>query len=186
MLPEKLYIPEIKEKPIKNVGKVAVIIPTKGKVKMLYDCVKSFYDYCNSNLFDIFIADTGSTDDEKNWIRENILKLGNIKLIEYDYYNFAKINNDVVKNHINDTYEFLLFCNNDIKILNNIIYGMINDFKQTPKLGTLGCRLHYEDNRIQHTGIITFFNKEKKFIITHKNVENYYNFPINYEKNIFN
>ena len=62
-------------------GKVAVIIPTKGKVEMLYDCVKSFYDKCNPNLFSIFIADTGSTDDEKEWIKNNILTLGEIKLV---------------------------------------------------------------------------------------------------------
>ena len=40
--PEKIYVPEIKEKPIKNIGKVAVIIPTKGNVEMLKNCVDSF------------------------------------------------------------------------------------------------------------------------------------------------
>ena len=97
------------EKPIKNIGKVAIIIPTKGNVNMLYECVKSFYDHCNQDYFEIFIADTGSTDSEKEWIQNNILNLGFINFIEYDYYNFAKINNDVVKNHLNDDYEFILF-----------------------------------------------------------------------------
>ncbi len=92
--PEKIYVPEIKEKPIKNIGKVAVIIPTKGNVEMLKECVDSFYIHCNSELFDIFIADTGSTDDEKETLKSNIKDYNNIKLIEYDYYNFAKINND--------------------------------------------------------------------------------------------
>mgnify|MGYP000085323662 CR=1 FL=1 len=52
--------------------------------------------------------------------KNNILTLGNVNLIEYDYYNFAKINNDVVKHHITNEYEYLLFCNNDIKLLNNV------------------------------------------------------------------
>ena len=107
--PSEIFVPLIKEKPIKNIGKVAIIIPTKGNVDMLYECVKSFYDHCNHNLFDVFIADTGSTDDEKNQIKTQIIPLGNINFIEYDYYNFAKINNDVVKNHSNDDYEFILF-----------------------------------------------------------------------------
>ena len=85
-------VPLIKEKPIKNIGKVAIIIPTKGNVNMLYECVKSFYDHCNQDYFEIFIADTGSTDSEKEWIQNNILNLGFINFIEYDYYNFAKIN----------------------------------------------------------------------------------------------
>jgi len=89
--PEKIYVPEIKEKLIKNIGKVAVIIPTKGKVYMLINCVNSFYEQCNPELFHIFIADTGSTDEEKETIKENIKQHNNVTLIEYDYYNFAKI-----------------------------------------------------------------------------------------------
>jgi len=124
-------------------------------------------------LFDVFIADTGSTDDEKNQIKSQILPLGNVNLIEYDYYNFAKINNDVVKNHINDDYEFLLFCNNDIKILNNVIYGMLKIFKEKSKVGTVGARLHYEDNTIQHDGIIFGLNNGS-LTISHSNLGSYY------------
>jgi len=174
--PEKIYVPEIKEKPIKNIGKVAVIIPTKGNVEMLKECVDSFYIHCNPELFDIFIADTGSTDDEKETLKSNIKDYNNIKLIEYDYYNFAKINNDVVKNHVTDKYEFLLFCNNDIKLLNNVIYGMLNIFKTTSKVGTVGCRLHFEDNTIQHDGIICIVDKNKHLKISHHSLLSYYNF----------
>jgi GT2 family glycosyltransferase len=174
--PEKIYVPEIKEKPIKNIGKVAVIIPTKGNVEMLKECVDSFYIHCNPELFDIFIADTGSTDDEKETLKSNIKDYNNIKLIEYDYYNFAKINNDVVKNHVTNEYEFLLFCNNDIKLLNNVIYGMLNIFKTTPKVGTVGCRLHFEDNTIQHDGIICIVDKNKHLKISHHSLLSYYNF----------
>ena len=46
-----------KEKQIKNIGKVAIIIPTKGNTNLLYDCVKSFYDNCNPN-FDNRLAPT--------------------------------------------------------------------------------------------------------------------------------
>ncbi len=88
---------------------------------MLQDCVKSFYNNCDSNLFDVFIADTGSSDEEKIWIRDHILNLGNIKLLEYDYYNFSKINNHVVNNYLTEDHEFILFSNNDILVLNNVI-----------------------------------------------------------------
>ena len=174
--PNSIYTPEVKEKPIKNIGKVAVIIPTKGKVEMLSNCVSSFYEHCNSDLFDIFIADTGSSESEKEWIVKNILPLGNIKLVEYDYYNFAKINNDIIKNHINDEYEFLLFCNNDIKLLNNVIYNMLSVFKEKNGVGTVGTRLHYEDNTIQHDGIAIYVSPEKTLQITHSGLRNYYNY----------
>lgn len=175
LTPQQIYVPEINEKTIKNVGKMAIIIPTKGKVEMLSDCINSFYQHCNPNLFDVFIADTGSTNEEKEWIKTNILNIGNIKLIEYDYYNFAKINNDVVKNHIGDEYEFLLFCNNDIKILNNVVYGMLKTFKEKPKTGTIGCRLHFADNKVQHDGIMFYIDKQR-LNVTHHSLMNYYNY----------
>lgn len=184
--PEFVFTPNIQEKPIKNIGKVAVIIPTKGKVEMLYECVKSFYDNCNSELFDVFIADTGSSEDEIVSIKNKVLPLGNIKLIEYDYYNFAKINNDVVRNHIGDTYEFLLFSNNDIKLLNNVIYGMLKIFKDDNKTGTVGARLHFADNTVQHDGIFATLNKNNVFGVSHLGLNSYFNFNTSIKKVIGN
>ena len=172
--PEKIYVPEIKEKPLKNVGKVAIIIPTKGKVEMLLTCVDSFYEHCNSDLFNIFIADTGSSYSEIDTIKEYIKQHKNITLIEYDYYNFAKINNDVVKNHISNDYEYLLFCNNDIKLLNNVVYGMLKNFKTYPKIGTVGVRLYFGNNLIQHDGIVAIINKGNHFGVTHNSLNSYY------------
>jgi len=185
--PEKIYVPNIVEKPLKNIGKVAIIIPTKGKVEMLYDCVKSYYEHCNSNLFTIFIADTGSNDEEKLWIKENILPLGDVNLIEYGYYNFAKINNDVVKNYVDNSYEFLLFSNNDIKILNNVIYGMLKVFKENARVGTVGARLHFEDNTVQHDGVFMVYDRKlQKIDVGHLNIKNYYNHSISVGNNLGN
>ena len=175
--PESVYVPQIKRKQFKKFKKIAVIIPTKGNVSMLHECVKSFYDNCDPNIFDVFIADTGSTDDELEIIKNKILPIGNVKLITYDYYNFAKINNDVVKNQISDDYEFLLFCNNDIKILNDIISGMLNVFNEHKNTGSVGCRLHFEDNTVQHDGIfISLSRKNNSIGLGHLNFKNYYNY----------
>lgn len=172
--PNTVSYSPVKEKKLKGIGKVAIITPTKGNVDLLYTAVKSFYDNCDSSLFDVFIADTGSTDDEKERIKKEILPLGNISLIEYDYYNFAKINNDVVKNHVSSDYEFLLFANNDIKLLNNVIYGMLKIFKEKSRVGTVGCRLHFEDNTIQHDGIIFGFGPKSNLGVSHANLGSYY------------
>jgi GT2 family glycosyltransferase len=176
--PEKIYVPEIKRKKFKKLGKVGVIIPTKGKVNMLFDCINSFYEHCDSDVFNIFIADTGSTDDEKTQIKNYISNKTNIKLIEYDYYNFAKINNDVVKNHITDDCEFLLFSNNDIKLLNDVITGMLSIFETNKKAGTVGCRLHFGDNTIQHNGVSVIKHSNGKIDVGHLNISNYYNYSI--------
>lgn len=176
--PEFPHVEQINEKPIKNVGKVAIIIPNKSNNKLLFDCINSFYNHCNPDLFHIFVADTGSSKTEIDDINIFIRQFDNITLLEYAFYNFAVINNHVIKNYIDDNYEFLMFCNNDIKILNNVVYGMIKIFKSNPKVGTVGVRLHYEDNTVQHDGISLFFNKVKNLMITHKSLKNFYNHSI--------
>ena len=180
--PSSPYAPEIKRKNFKKFGKVAIIIPTKGKVEMLKDCVDSFYEHCDKDKYDIFVADTGSTEEEKKWIKENI---NHINLIEYDYYNFAKINNDVVKNLPINVYDFLLFSNNDIKILNDVITGMLSVFESSKFAGTVGCRLHFEDNTIQHDGVHMGFRQSNSSIaVDHINFRNYYNYS-NTTKEVF-
>jgi len=161
-------------KTYKNSNKVAVIIPTKGKLDLLFNCIDSFYEHCDPKLFDIFIADTGSEPEELDNIKKLVIEVDNIKLIEYNYYNFAKINNDVVKNHLSKEHEFLLFCNNDIKLLSDVIGGMISIFKENGKVGTVGCRLLYEDNTIQHDGVLFGIADDYKINFQHKHVNAYY------------
>lgn len=161
----------------KKKNKVAVIIPTKGKVELLFNCIDSFFEHCNPNYFTIFIADTGSSENEKDEIKNKYLNNPNIKLIEYDYYNFSKINNDVVKNHVDDSYSFLLFCNNDIKLLSNVIDSMLMTFDENPTAGTVGGRLYYEDNTIQHDGIFIIWDRsDGRLHLGHLGMRAHYNF----------
>jgi len=174
--PNSFYVPKITGKPIKNIGKVAVIIPTKNKSNLVTDCVNSFLEHCDSDTFHIFIADTGSDDNEKLIINSLSETHSNVSVIEYDYYNFAKINNDVVKNHIGDEFEFVLFCNNDVKILNNVIYGMLRIFKTNRNTGTVGCRLHFGDNTVQHDGVKLMIDQFDRLHLTHNNIRSYYTY----------
>jgi GT2 family glycosyltransferase len=175
--PTSIYTPKVKIKDVKLKGKVGVIIPTKGNIELLIQCIDSFYEYCNPKLFDIFIADTGSTEEEINVIEELVNSLDNIKLIKYDYYNFAKINNDVVKNHLDKTHQYILFSNNDIKLTSDVISGMLNVYNTKPKVGTVGCRLHYDDNTIQHDGILVGLKLSNMGLtIVNRNRWSYYNF----------
>ena len=180
MKPNKVHVNEIKTKKFKKFKKVAIVIPTKGKVDLLFECIDSFFEFCDKEIFNIFIADTGSSDEEKNQIKNKIKSLNNVSLIEYDYYNFAKINNDVVKNHVSDEFEFILFSNNDIKVLNDVITGMLSVYEKNKKTGTVGARLHFGDNTIQHNGVfMTFASKENRIAVGHHNIRNYFNFNQN-------
>jgi GT2 family glycosyltransferase len=176
--PTKPFVPEERIKPIKNLGKVAVIIPTKSKLELLFGCINSIVEKSVNVNYEIFVADTGSSDEELNQIKELISSLSNkvkINLIEYDYYNFAKINNDVVKNHVDDTFTHVLFCNNDVVWLSNIIYHMLTIFKEKPLTGTVGGKLFFGDNTIQHDGMVLMKSQVNNVIMpTHFNLYSYY------------
>jgi GT2 family glycosyltransferase len=185
-LPYKIK-PDIKfietpfSKKLKEYPKIAVIIPTKGNVHLLKQCIKSIYDQDGYTMFKIYIADTGSTDDEKTEIKNFISKMVECRLIEYDFYNFAVINNDVVENHIDKDTELLLFCNNDIKLLNDAITRMVAVYLKNKKtVGTVGARLHFGDNTVQHSGIRVFLNQEPngmyRIMLTHKGLKSYYSY----------
>jgi len=172
----EIYIPRIQRKPIKIDGKVAIIIPHKDNFSLLKKCILSYFDNCDETIFDIFVADTGSSKLEKKAIKNFIFNYSNIKLIEYDYYNFAKINNDVVKNHLFNEHTYILFSNNDIELLNDVIYGMLKIHKTIPAVGTVGCRLHFKNKLIQHDGVIIVSDKENKIQMHHSGINSHYNF----------
>jgi len=185
--PESIYVPEIKTKKFKKFGKVAIIIPTKGNVDLLKNCIDSFYKNCDSAVFDIFVADTGSTKKEKKEITDYLTNKINVKFIEYDYYNFSKINNHVVKSHVNDDYTFLLFCNNDVVILNDVVTGMLSVFENNVKAGTVGARLHFEDNTVQHDGIFMGVHKNTNQLgVGHHSIRSYYNYSLSTKESFGN
>jgi GT2 family glycosyltransferase len=53
---------------------------------------------------------------------------------------------------------------------------MLKIFKEKSKVGTVGARLHFEDNTIQHDGIVFELGSNKNLIVTHANIESYYSY----------
>jgi len=153
---------------------LAIIIPTKDNVdELLIPCLNSIIKTTKYTNYTIYVADTGSNEEELIKLKDYISKVNEeyeiIKLIEYDFYNFAKINNDVINYKIEVDTELLLFCNNDIEIVNDAISLLVETYISNKKdCGTIGCRLHYEIGTIQHMGIIIQESKDNNINITHK------------------
>ena len=195
VLPVKVKVNEIKDVSlktfkIKNEPKVTVIIPTKDKLEYLFGCIDSIVDISVYKNYEILIADTGSSNENKVLIKDKYKDNDKVKLIEYDFYNFAKINNLVVKDHVSKDTELLLFCNNDIKLVNDSISRMVNIYLENKKtVGTIGARLHFVDNSIQHSSIIAFIlnhqSNTPNFQVSHYGLRSYYNYIRNTNKNVF-
>lgn len=163
---------------------ISIIIPTKNKIDLIMDCIQSIIYHTRVARYEILIADTGSTVENKNklstWI-ENLDKKNNlidIKIIEYHYYNFAKINNDVVKNYLSKKSNYILFCNNDIKVLNDAVDRCLCLFREKKNIGTVGIRLHYRDNSIQHNGMEMIIGSGRLVSFSHRNLGSYYTYDL--------
>jgi len=134
---------------------VGVVILSKDNTKELFECIKSIHKHTSID-HRIYLADTGSTSDVKRDSIKFIKSLygDNYKFIEFSSYSFTKNNNDVIKHHLDDDVDMILLCNNDVEIIN---YGTIDRMcevyrKNIDRIGTVGCRLLYHDNSIQHDG----------------------------------
>jgi GT2 family glycosyltransferase len=170
-----------KEVKIKKQPFVSVIVPTKGKMELVSNLIGSINANVSYENYEVIIADTGSTPEEKKDLQSIIAYADSayagmgewksqvkVRMVEYDYYNFAKINNDVVNNHLNPKTELIVFCNNDIVFQNDCISLMVDTYlKHRHTCGTIGARLHFPDNQIQHAGIFVSRDKDKKLQVGH-------------------
>tara|TARA_R110002020_G_scaffold377631_1_gene588702 strand:- start:2293 stop:3819 length:1527 start_codon:yes stop_codon:yes gene_type:complete len=165
---------------IKNSPKVSVIIPTINNLDLLFKCVDSILNNSDYKNLDILIADTGSDEENLEEMKSRYTQ-PNIKIIEYDYYHFSEINNDVVKNHVSEDTDLLLFSNNDIELINDTISEMVNLWNKNKKrCGTVGARLHFGDNTLQHAGIFLYGKKEGENVqvgLTHHGHKSSYTYP---------
>jgi GT2 family glycosyltransferase len=157
-------------------GNVGIVIPTKGNIPLLTACVRSIINKTSHKHLYFYIADTGSTEDEINelvkFLKENLSK-ERIKLIRYDWYHFGKINNDVIFKHVDDFIDHILFCNNDIELIDDCITPMVK-VSCEDTVGTVGCKLLYGDNTIQHGGQKFYFRPNPNkldFMVTHRGLK---------------
>jgi GT2 family glycosyltransferase len=164
---------------------LSVIIPHKNNNGLLFNLIESIYQNTEYSNYNIYIADTGSELCNIHNLKNFIKKYENIWIVEYNFYNFAKINNDMVKNHIDKDTEVIMFLNNDIIFVNDIIRQMIEVYlKNIYNVGTIGCRLYYKDNTVQHSSINVNKHNEN-YRVSHYGIGSYYKYIKETNTNVF-
>lgn len=135
------------------------IVLTKNANTLLRTCIGSFIKY-NTDVDVVFnIGDTGTNKNDlisfEKFLKDNNVKYKLYKGLEY---NFAKNCNFLVKN-IDNNYENLLFLNDDVEFVQPIIKDMFDLLNKDRTIGTVGCKLLFDDveKNIQCAGI--FFQK---------------------------
>lgn len=131
--------------------KVSIIIPTKNKLLLLSECIKSIEEKSTYKNYEIIIVNNNSTEDD---ILE-YFKTTKHKVFNYDKeFNFADINNQAVSVADGD---YLLFLNNDTKVITEDWLEKMLSYAIMEDVGAVGVKLFYPSRKIQHAGVGLFF-----------------------------
>ncbi len=139
---------DIPEQPL-----VSIIIPNMDHVKTLRQCIDSILTLTTYQNYEIIICENNSCKEETFAYYDSLTELHqNIRVVHWqDSFNYSKINNFAAQ-YANG--EYLLFLNNDIKIITPEWLEEMLMFNQRPDIGAVGALLYYPDDTVQHAGVI--------------------------------
>lgn len=132
---------------------ISVIIPNMDHTLDLDKVIRSMNEKGTWPNLEFIIVENNSKNNDTFEYYEKIQKeYDNVHVVYYkDSFNYSKINNFGVKFAKG---EYYLLMNNDIELIEpNSIKEMMG-YCQRPDVGIVGARLLYEDNTIQHAGVV--------------------------------
>ncbi len=131
---------------------VSIIIPTKDGYKILSKCIKSILEKTLYKNYEIIIIDNQTTCKKALIYLDKLSKQENITILKYPHvFNYSAINNFAVKH---SKAEIVALLNNDVEIIS---YHWLTEMVQQvirKEIGAVGAMLYYDDNTIQHAGVI--------------------------------
>lgn len=136
---------------------VSILIPTRDYADILEDCLKSVYEKTEYKNFEVIILDNQSQDKATfDLFKKYSKNYKNFKVIKVDEeFNFSHICNVGVENSEG---EYIVLLNNDTKVITKRWLNIMLGYAMQKHIGTVGVKLLYPDNSIQHAGIIAGLN----------------------------
>ncbi len=135
---------------------VSVVIPNKDHTPDLDLCIRSILERASYKNLEFVVIENNSTDPVTFEYYEKIQKeFPQVRVVRWEReFNYSAINNfgaQFAKG------EYLLFLNNDTEILAPNLFEEMLGFCQRPEVGIVGARLLYQDDTIQHAGVVVGF-----------------------------
>ena len=154
---------------------VSVIIPNKDHHQDLDLCVRAILTRGTYKNLEFVVVENNSVKKETFEYYEKIQKeFPQVRVVTWKReFNFSAINNFGVSQAKG---EYLLFLNNDTELIaENFIEEMLG-FCQREDVGAVGARLLYQDDTIQHAGVVVGFGgiAGHTFIGLHKAENSYF------------
>ena len=135
---------------------VSVIIPNKDHTQDLDTCIRSLFEKSSYRNIEIIIVENNSEEAKTfSYYEEIQKKYENVKVVKWENeFNYAAINNFGVTFAKGDYY---LFLNNDTEVINETAVSELLGCCMREDVGIVGAKLLYEDDSVQHAGIVLGF-----------------------------
>lgn len=135
---------------------ISIIIPNKDHKDDLERCISSVEKKSSYRNFEYIIVENNSTEEETFAYYEELEKRNpKVHVVRWEGpFNYSAINNFGVS-HAKG--EYLLLLNNDTEVINEDWLEEMLGYCMRPDVGIVGARLYYEDDTIQHAGVVLGF-----------------------------
>lgn len=134
---------------------ISIIIPNKDHIADLRKCMDSIDKKSTYRNYEFIIVENNSTEPETFEYYKSISERDNVTVLYYEGdFNFSRINNFGEK-HARG--EYVLLLNNDTEIINPDCLKEMLGYCMREDVGMVGARLYYEDDTIQHAGVVLGF-----------------------------
>lgn len=164
---------------LKKFPKITIILLTGGKLDLLNQCLISILTKTTYKNYKILIVDNSLKKETEDYLKA-MKKVYKNKINFYKDnlkpFNYPALCNRAV-NQVSSPY--ILLLNDDMKLITpNWLEAMMEQFQRN-KVGIVGCKLLYPDNKIQHAGVIfgVYNNSGHAFKGINNNLNYYFDFP---------
>lgn len=136
---------------------VSILIPNYNHKTILKTCIDSLYNVNTYKNFEIVIVENNSTEKEIFDYYEELKKQhDNIQVVTYKgEFNYSRINNFGMKYTKGD---YVLLLNNDTEVISPTALSEMVGCILRPEVGAVGAKLLYEDDTVQHAGVVIGFS----------------------------
>lgn len=135
---------------------ISIIIPNKDHIDDLKRCMGSIEQKSTYRNYEYVIVENNSTDPETfEYYKKLEAENDKVHVVYWDgVFNYSAINNygaSFAKG------EYFLLLNNDTEIINPNCLEELLGYCMRSDVGAVGARLYYEDDTIQHAGVVIGF-----------------------------
>lgn len=132
---------------------VSIIIPNKDHIEDLDKCIRAIEEKATYKNIEYIVIENNSEKKETFEYYEKLKhENSKVKVVVWEReFNYSAINNFGVKFAAG---EYLLFLNNDTEIINPDCIEELLGYCMREDVGIVGARLYYDDDTIQHAGVI--------------------------------